>query len=126
MYVVSKIDFHYNDEVYYAEGEGVIPVTVYRTRESAQKAADELTLEQIAEWDLLSFGYAAREIFKDPDTALDLYQEVGYKGDDFDDLLGGYSEQYVKKMNVDQRKKLVKTLKIKFVTVNQVEVEETA
>ncbi len=125
MYVVGTVDFQYNDETYYApEGDAVRPVTVYRTKEAAEKAALEQSLKAMADWDLLSFGYSDDEIFSDPEAALELYQAAGYEGSDLDDLHGGYSNEFVQKMNDEQRKKLLDLLTVTFATVSEVEVGE--
>lgn len=49
VYIVSKIGWEYNDEVYYRpESEGGTPVNAYSTQEKAQKACDKLNAPLVA------------------------------------------------------------------------------
>src|SRR5271157_4195138 len=121
LYVVGTIDFQYNDETYYApEGDAVLPVMAYRTRQSAESALLATSLKAMQEWDLLSFGYDESEVFSDVDAALELYQAAGYDGKDFDDLRGGDSNEIVAKMTPAQQKKLLNLLQIRFAEIREV------
>lgn len=122
MFIVGKVDFQYNDQTYYeVEGGGTSPVTVYRSKERAQAAADAASLEALGEWDLMSFGYDPSEVFTHVEAAQELFEEVGVTN--LEDV-NGCSEEFVAKMDDAQKRRLLKILRVEFYRVHEVEVGE--
>lgn len=85
MYVIGKIGYEYNDEVYhrpYGCENASEPVSVYRSRENAEAECRRQNAAEFAkmddEWNGLgSFGYDSDEIFDDEDAAVALLRKYG-------------------------------------------------
>lgn len=78
-FVVTKTDFHYNDEVYHtydqAKGAGV-PVKVFRSEKKAEEYVKTESLAQLRGQCLGYYGYGHGEISDSPDEFADFWKEL--------------------------------------------------
>lgn len=120
VYVVTEVEFQYNDEIYYAsDGEGGEPVEVFANKEAAEKAIEKLTLNWLKTTKLQDYGYEIDEIFSlwRLSTELEISEEdiqQAWNDYEFDALLEGKED------------KAVEAFKLKLYKITELELNEAA
>ena len=126
IYVVGKVGFQYNDEIYFrGEVVGVTPQVAFRSKEKAEEVALEKNIQTLKEisgddWynGLNAYCYDYEEIFSD---ARELYQLLNSKGIDEDDIPWN---QFIESLTEDEFKQFYDNLELRFYEVHEVVYED--
>lgn len=120
VYVVNEIDFLYNDEVNYSEGDGGNPIEAYHSKVSADNAASFKNITTVVkEFRSGEFNYSLYKMDDLTDWAL----EAGLTEDDFSEEYG-YTGQKSVKLTVEQAAKFLELTGIRFFTVSEIEFKD--
>lgn len=129
-YVIVKINYEYNDEVY-SRGENADagdPVHVYLNREKADKVAAQMNFNELLEIDLGHYGYGSDEIFRDENKFEDLIKTIDPEfcmESYIDNQMEGHGvTASMKKLSPEAQIELANTLKVRFFKVIEVELED--
>lgn len=112
-YIIQKVGYEYNDEVYYrAEDGGGTPEYVFLDKDKAQKSCDEKNIKELSGLNIFEYGYSSDEIFED--EAADLMKKFGAPIDDCD------RDYQFPSLTLKQYRQIEPYLKIKFYEVCEV------
>lgn len=126
LYVVGKIGYEYNDEIYYKGGSGGIePVTVYTSKERATAEAQKANLEQFLKEDFMAYCYDVEDIFNDINSAQKLLEKYGYE-ERLSELAyeGDEVMSIIKQMTQSDQLAFIETINLQFFDVREVKLEE--
>lgn len=118
-YIIQRIGFEYNDEVYHtSESGGGKPEMVYVDAQKAKDACDELNAAEMSGLQIMEYGYSLSDVFRNSDEANDILTKLNAPIPEDDNW-----EYKLPTMTVAQYKKLAPYLAIKFFEVIKVKGE---
>jgi hypothetical protein len=137
LYVIGKVGFEYNDEIYARpEGDEVKPISAYRSQETAKKTAAAANLAELKELlkpkyshdGLGMYGYNLVEIINEHNFGK-VCKILEIEEKNFSELLwlridiNEFSDT-IKDANDEQLMKIMDCMSLKFFTVSEVELED--
>ena len=107
-FTIVQLGYEYNDEIMYQpESGGGQPVSLFKTRESANSHVDELNKKEIfnliSSDELSTYGYDWSDICDDESVIkiLNLPDLYDFSNEDFDNLTADQKEVFLKNLNLN-------------------------
>ena len=119
LYVVCKIGYEYNDEIYYApETDTAVPVKAYRSKEKADAEANKLNLKEFRDIEIEGYSYDLEGLFPTDYIRGKSIINVDISEYDFHDKED--VAEFIAKANDEELTKLVALMDIKFYEVREI------
>lgn len=124
LFVVSKVGFEYNDEIYHqTECTALNPVMAYHSKEAANAEAMRLNIAELRKVELYEYGYGVDEMFsyRDRDSRYTVVQILSKYDDACDDDLESF-DAAIKAASDEDLTQVVGLLRMKFFEVTEINV----